>query len=68
MSVSLRGWCVGLVGCLLMFAPLGAEDAVVPDEPPKTLAYRNTMLALLQNAMRGNVHQGHCRSASRSNV
>ncbi|MBT3603494.1 MAG: GWxTD domain-containing protein [Candidatus Latescibacteria bacterium] len=46
MSVSLRGWCVVLAGCLLMFAPLRAEDAVVPDEPPKTLAYRNTMLAL----------------------
>ncbi len=46
MSVSLRGCYIFLFGCLALFSPLAAEEMVVPDESPKTQAYRNTMMAL----------------------
>jgi len=46
MSVSLRGWRAAFLVCLMMVAPLFAQEDAETDEAPKTQAYRNTMLAL----------------------
>lgn len=46
MSVSLKGWRAAFLGCLMMVAPLVAQEDAEMDGAPKTQAYRNTMLAL----------------------